>query len=203
MLWTAGPVVLALWSIATTTPSSPACASCHPREVQSYTHTRMTSAMMPAIFSPFARNLPKEPLSESADGYAFEYHLTGEGISVTASRGTDHAEGLIKWVVGSGEQGQTPLIQTRRGIAQHRVSYFPQLRRYGITVGEDAGASPNGDAALGRIWKTADLAQCLNCHATSVSRDLTSFTPGIQCFDVIPEQRNIRAATECRSTPAS
>jgi hypothetical protein len=186
MLRTAGSVVLALWSVTTAMPSSPACASCHPREVQSYAHTRMATAMMPAIFSPFARNLPKEPLRESADGYAFEYRVTDEGISVTASRGTDHAQGLIKWVVGAGEAGQTPLIQTRRGIAQHRVSYFPQLRRYGITVGDDAGASPNADAALGRIWKTADLAKCLNCHATSVSSDLATFTPGIQCIRCHP-----------------
>ena len=186
MLWTAPFAVLALSSIASSTPLASECASCHPQEVESYSHTRMASALVPALSSPFARNLPNQPLLESADGYAFEYRLTDQGILVTAARGTDRAEGLIKWVVGSGEQGQTPFIQTRRGIAQSRVSYFPQLRRYGITVGEDAGASANAESALGRIWKTSDLAQCLNCHATSVSSDLTTFTPGIQCIRCHP-----------------
>lgn len=186
MLWSTGFVVLAFWSTATGTQSASNCASCHPREVHSYAHSRMATAMMPATGSPFALNLPTQPLRESADGYAFKYRVTDQGISVTASRGTDQAEGLIQWVVGSGEQGQTPFVQTPKGIAQHRVSYFPQLQRYGITVGDDAGTSSNAESALGRIWKRADLAQCLNCHATSVSTDLTTFTPGIQCIRCHP-----------------
>ena len=181
-----GVLVLAVSAAVTGAPSTSACARCHPREVRAHERTRMATAMMPALASPFARNLPTQPLSESADGYAFEYRVTDQGLLVIASRGKDRAQGIIEWVIGSGEQGQTPLVRTAHGIAQHRVSYFPQLNRYGITIGDDAGSSPNAESALGRSWSKSDLKACLNCHATSVSENLQDFIPGIQCIRCHP-----------------
>lgn len=186
MGWRLATVAIALLGAAQSGTTASECATCHPREARDHARTRMAHAMVPALISAFAQNLPAQPLRESEDGFRFAYRLTDKGISVTASRGNDHAEGLIEWMVGSGEQGQTPLVQLRAGIAQHRVSYFPQLHRYGITIGDDPGTSASAEAALGRKWNTHDLAECLNCHATSVSSDLARFVPGVQCVRCHP-----------------
>ena len=177
---------LALVAVLPVAAAVPRCAACHPKEAEAHAQTRMAHALVPALQSAFARNLPDHPLSESNGGYLFDYRPVDNGIAVTTVRGLDEAQGFIRWVIGAGEQGQTPLVETHAGIAQHRVSYFPQLKRYGVTVGDDPGASANAEAALGRTWSKRDLHDCLNCHATSVSSDLKSFTPGVQCLKCHP-----------------
>lgn len=163
-------------------PAVRPCAACHPAETAAHDRTRMAHAMMPALESPFVQNLPaKHPLHESGQGYLFSYERLPNAVRVTAFRGLDSAEGVIEWVLGAGAQGQTPLVRTGAGVRESRVSYFPQLHQYGVTVGQDAGASPNAAAALGLKQSTHDLGTCLGCHATSVGRDLTPLVPGIQC----------------------
>ncbi|MBV8866540.1 MAG: hypothetical protein JO210_14195, partial [Acidobacteriaceae bacterium] len=157
------------------------CAGCHPAETRLHERTRMAHAMVPAMDSAFGENLPDRPLRESGDGYEFHFGRTLAGLSITAERGTDTREGVIEWVLGAGAQGQTPLVRTQNGILESRISYFPQLHQYGITIGQDAGASPNAIAALGRRQSLRDLQMCIGCHATAISRDLEPVVPGVQC----------------------
>ena len=100
---------------------------------------------------------------------------------MTAIRGTSQSEGLIEWVLGAGAQGQTPLVRSSNGMLESRVSYFPQLHQYGITVGQNAGASDSPQAALGRKQNPHDLQNCIACHSTAITRDLQPGIPGIQC----------------------
>jgi hypothetical protein len=142
----------------------------------------MAHALMPAAESAFVRNLPEGPaLHESGEGYLFLYERMAAGVRVTAFRGSDRAAATIEWVLGAGAQGQTPLVKTADGVRESRVSYFPQLHQYGITVGQNASASLNASAALGLIESRHDLATCLGCHATAITTDLTPAIPGIQC----------------------
>jgi hypothetical protein len=141
----------------------------------------MAHAMIPVLESAFAKNLADRQLRESTDGYTFTYRRVGSGIKVTAARGDDKADGLIEWVLGAGAQGQTPLVRTPDASLESRVSYFPGLDQYGITVGQDGGASPDAYAALGRKQSSHDIQACLACHATQVSQDLNPIVPGIQC----------------------
>jgi hypothetical protein len=157
------------------------CATCHPAETAAHDRTRMAHAMMPTLESPFVQNLPaKQPLHESGQGYLFSYERLPDAVRVTAFRGLDSADGVIEWVLGAGAQGQTPLVRTATGVRESRVSYFPQLHQYGVTVGQDAGPSLSAAAALGLKQSPHDLGTCLGCHATSVSRNLTPLVPGIQ-----------------------
>jgi hypothetical protein len=147
----------------------------------------MAHAMMPAGESAFVRNLPEGPaLHESGEGYLFLYERMAADVRVTAFRGLDTARGMIEWVLGAGAQGQTPLVDTAAGIRESRVSYFPQLHQYGITVGQNAGASPNAAAALGLLESRHDAAACLGCHATAVTAGLTPAIPGVQCVRCHP-----------------
>ncbi|HLH02905.1 MAG TPA: hypothetical protein VKX25_09055 [Bryobacteraceae bacterium] len=141
----------------------------------------MANAMHPAALSAFAQSLPEKPLHESAGGYEFEFQRSPDSIQVTAERGTDRASGTIHWVLGAGAQGETPLIATAAGTLESRISFFPQLPRYGITIGQHAADSTSAQAALGRLQTREMLAQCLGCHATAVTRDLEPVVPGVQC----------------------
>src|ERR1700685_94932 len=162
-------------------PPTPECAACHPAEVKLHAQTRMAHAMSPALSSAFAQNLPEQPLRESGDGFSIAYGRLANGLSVTAMRGSSRAEGSIDWVLGAGAQGQTPLVQALDGMRESRVSYFPQLHQYGITVGQDAGASPNAESALGFKENARDLQSCLGCHSSAITRDLQPVVPGVQC----------------------
>jgi hypothetical protein len=162
--------------------ASEACAACHPAETAAHEQSRMAHAMMPALESAFVHNLPSGPaLHESGKGYLFLYERLAAGVRVTAFRGLESAAGTIEWVVGAGAQGQTPLVNTDGDLRESRVSYFPQLHQYGITVGQNAGASPNAAAALGVLESRSEARTCLGCHATRITGDLTPAVPGVQC----------------------
>ncbi len=157
------------------------CAGCHPAETKLHERTRMAHAMVPALSSDFARNLPEQPLRESDTGYQLSYGRSPRGIEVNAGRGSEQAAGVIEWVLGAGAQGITPLVRASNGILESRVSYFPQLHQYGITIGQPPGASPSAAAALGRHQNSRDLQSCIGCHATAITRTLEPVIPGVQC----------------------
>jgi hypothetical protein len=180
MWWRVAAVPLVCFAVARAA-ETPDCVACHPAEAKLHAQTRMAHAMSPALSSAFAQNLPTQPLRESGDGYHFLYHIQATGISVTATRTTDQATGLIQWVLGAGAQGQTPLVESLEGMRESRVSYFPQLHQYGITIGQHAGASPTAPAALGLKKSARDLEACLGCHSSAITRDLQPVVPGVQC----------------------
>jgi Cytochrome c3 len=158
------------------------CVRCHPAESRLHEQTRMAHAMLPAVESAFGRNLPEQPLREPPGGYQISYRLSPFGsISVKAQRGTHQAAGKIEWVMGAGAQGQTPLVETAGATLESHVSYFPQLGRFGITIGQDGGPSSNAEVALGAKQSTATLKSCLRCHATGITADFQPVTPGVQC----------------------
>lgn len=181
MRWRVVLPALASLAAAVGAPPAPECAGCHPAEAKLHASSRMARAMVPASGSAFAQDLPDQPLHESSDGYSFLYRRTNEGIAITVLRGGSRGDGLIEWVLGAGAQGQTPLVRTGDEVLESRVSYFPQLHQYGITVGQDAGASPSAQKALGVKLNAPTLQSCIGCHATAMTRDLRPVTPGVQC----------------------
>ena len=64
---------------------------------------------------------------------------------------------------------------------EHRVSLYT-ASGYGLTIGHENGISASAVKALGLVLSDADARTCFNCHATSVSPDLTHLTPGVQCI---------------------
>ena len=167
---------------ASASGSGTACMNCHPAETKSHEQTRMAHAMMSAAGSSFGKNLPDQPLRESDHGYQVSYQLSPFGlILVTASRSGDTATGQIEWVLGAGAQGQTPLVESGGKILESHVSYFPGLGRFGITVGQEGGASRSALAALGEVEDPRAVKKCVGCHATGVTEALQPVEPGVQC----------------------
>ncbi len=177
-----GVVLAVVWAAALAGGAGVDCASCHPAETKLHERSRMAHAMVAAAESAFGKNLPGQPLRESAGGYGVSYKMSPFGsINVTAERGADRAEGRIDWVMGAGAQGQTPLVEAGGATLESHVSYFPELGRFGITIGQEGGASPNAQAALGVKQSARAVRACVECHATGVTADLQPVTPGVQC----------------------
>jgi hypothetical protein len=178
------PAWLTVIAIATVAAgaTNPECARCHSAETKLHERSRMAHAMSPALDSAFGKNLPAQSVREPGGGCEISYRVSPFGsILVTAMRGADRADGRIEWVMGAGAQGETPLLETAAGTLESHVSYFPQLGRFGITIGQAGGPSPTAEAALGVKQGPKTLRACLGCHATAVTSDLKPVTPGVQC----------------------
>ncbi len=181
MKWTVALLAVACSAALKSAPATAECSSCHPAETRLHAGTRMAHAMVPASGSAFAENVPNQPLRESADGFMFTYRSEENGVVVTAFRGAERADGVIRWVLGAGAQGQTPLVEGSAIRRESRVSYFPQLHQYGVTIGQNAGPSANAESALGVKLNRQDLQNCIGCHSTAITRDLEPVVPGVQC----------------------
>jgi hypothetical protein len=154
-----------------------ACKTCHPAETRLHEQTRMAHAMVPAPDSVFARNLPDRPLSDSVNHLFVSYKRAENGIEVTVTKNGNETQGLIQWVMGAGAQGETPIVRSAGKAFESRVSYFSQVHRYGITVGQEG----RSDDWLGRYQSSHALQACLGCHASAITRDLQPVVPGVQC----------------------
>lgn len=131
--------------------------------------------------SDFAQKAQGGLLHEASGGYEFIYQETGQGLRVISHRGTDYAVGQVRWLLGAGVQGETPIVQSGPNFYESRVSFFPQLQQFGITVGQSAEASANAAAALGRKESRSKLLECLSCHATVADDTFAEVTPGVSC----------------------
>ena len=173
-------MLLASFAALSATAAVP-CAPCHPREAASYAGTRMASALLPVRDSAFAKAIDRVALHEAGNGFQYVYTKTADGLLVSASRDGDVAAGEIQWVLGSGAQGQTPIVKAGVQFFESRVSFFPRLGQYGITVGQSAAASSHALASLGRPKSEAELTQCFGCHAKVLDTGTQSVVPGVQC----------------------
>ncbi len=171
--------MLAIWRCMSI--SGQECVTCHPAETKSHAATRMAHAMVAAGESGFGKNLPDRALREPGGGFEFTFGRDWLGVTMTAERGNERAQGTIEWVMGAGAQGQTPLVKTADGrTLESRISYFPQLGQYGITIGQPGGASASAGSALGVVQSARALAECVGCHSTSTSTS-KEVQPGVQC----------------------
>lgn len=181
MGWRVALLTLAFSNVFGAATPAPECATCHPAETKLHANTRMAHAMIPARESAFAQNLPDHPLRESGGGFAFIYRRFENGIQVTSFREAGRADGVIEWVLGAGAQGQTPIVKEGETRRESRVSYFPELHQYGITVGQSAGSSESAESGLGRKLKPREFEECIGCHTTATTGDAKATTPGVQC----------------------
>jgi hypothetical protein len=105
---------------------------------------------------------------------------------VQARRGQDSAAGVIDWVFGAGQQGQTPLVRLGASFLEHRISYYPEAGRFDLTMGHRSGISESAADALGQGRSRGEVAKCMSCHATRISNDLQPLIAGIQCVRCHP-----------------
>jgi hypothetical protein len=161
---------------------------CHAEIYNKQSKSNHAHALRPIRGSELERLLKSNPIGERG-GYRFEYRDASPGLTVTA-RGTggDDAAATLEWAFGTGSVGMTPVGRYADGqYFEHRVSYYAQAKRLGITPGQPVRPSSNATQALGTRQKPGEIRQCFNCHSTRLDvtsdavLDLTSMEPGVQC----------------------
>lgn len=76
----------------------------------------------------------------------------------------------VKWAFGSGEQAITPVIGRDGKWIEHRVSWYRDGNRLGLTPGHD----PAAPDLTGVEQTPGNAARCFGCHTTGG-------VPGVQC----------------------
>lgn len=99
------------------------------------------------------------------------------------SRGTDRLEMLLEWCFGTGAKGYTPVGRVNGEFVEHRVSWYRESGRLGLTTGHSPESPGDLQAALGIAQTPQMTSRCFGCHATGVKSggDLTGMAPGVNC----------------------
>ncbi|MBI2685668.1 MAG: hypothetical protein HYX27_05075 [Acidobacteria bacterium] len=153
--------------------AQPPCANCHPREAERHAATNHANTLRRPATSAFARNLPDAPLGEARGGFLLTYRQTGDTLTIRAARGKAEAEGRIEWILGAGDQGETPLVNIAGRWLEHRISFYTKPQRYDLTLGHQPGISRSPEHALGIPQSESTIRQCLACHGER--------PPGLTC----------------------
>jgi tetratricopeptide (TPR) repeat protein len=127
--------------------------------------------------SPLASKLIGHTVQEKS-GLRFEYSPSAKGIQVTVVRSGRSASAVLEWAFGAGVRGITPVGSIDGGYFEHRVSWYTEGDRTGLTMGHGAAAPADMQAALGQKQPADVIARCFDCHATDAKGDMR---PGIEC----------------------
>jgi hypothetical protein len=175
-----GRFVIALF-LCVSAAAAPDCAGCHPREAAEYATSAHAHSLQKPAESNFYKSLPGVPIGEARGGFLLNYRLDGAALRVNATRGPETAAASIKWVFGAGRQAETPVAVAGQALFEHRISYYRENGRFGLTIGQQGGVSSSPRSALGRQLDPDEAKRCFGCHASAGLPDDPAFTPGISC----------------------
>ncbi len=177
----AGLLAAGLGSAAEFTGAA-SCGECHPKQYQSQSTTHHARALRPIQDTPLADLLTREPLRERS-GVIFQYRRAPGGVEVSVVKGSASVRMLLEWCFGAGSQGYTPVGRVGAEYVEHRVSWYRESGRLGLTAGHPESAPLDLDSALGIPQSPQMISRCFGCHATGVEGgpDLTRMRPGVTC----------------------
>jgi len=162
-----------------------ACAPCHASQYDRQTATRHAAALRPILRSALPSLLVGHSFVDHG-GASFEYTASPDGVAVTARRDDDQRSALLEWAFGAGKQGITPVGRFEGRYFEHRLSWYEEPKRLGVTFGHPVRQSGEARSALGLIQSPDVIYRCFRCHATGVEHgssgpDLASMLPGVTC----------------------
>jgi hypothetical protein len=145
--------------------------------------------MAQALQSPMeSKILQANPSMTFRNGsYLYAVAKTKDGGSFTVTDGKRSISAPIRWAVGygTGEVGQTFVLEYGGLFYESRVSYFAQAGRLDITVGHPREEPEILEEALGNWLGDAALMSCLQCHATAATTadrlQVDRMIPGVAC----------------------
>ncbi len=173
-----------------------ACAECHPTQFRLQSGTHHAKALGRIGDSPLAIILQGTSLQEKT-GIRFEYRAARDGVVASMIKKSDHFDLLLEWVFGAGSKAYTPVGRIGDEFVEHRVSWYKQSGRLGLTPGHSAALPADAQSAAGVIESREAITRCFGCHATGVQDgpDLSGMRPGVTCERCHgPGSRHIAAA---------
>lgn len=100
-----------------------------------------------------------------------EYLYAGSQVSIT--RGEERAVAEFLWAFGAGTQAITPVLKRKGRYVEHRVSWYREGNRLGLTVGHEPRVL-DLEESLGVVQSERNVARCFGCHQTAGE-------PGVVC----------------------
>lgn len=161
--------------------AEPTCAPCHPRQTGQHANTNHARTLRRAGTTEFARAISDRPIGEARGGFLLMYRQEGDRLLVRAERGKTFAEGQIDWVLGAGDQGQTPLVSLAGRWLEHRISFYTKPGRFDLTLGHAPGASGTAVKALGIAQPEATVRKCVGCHGKVTAGTFGVAEAGVGC----------------------
>ncbi|MBI3681263.1 MAG: cytochrome c3 family protein [Acidobacteria bacterium] len=141
------------------------CAPCHAERVRAQAATAHAQALRPYAGEHFNGRTLRE------QGGA-EYSYRGNQVLVT--RAGESAEFLIRWAFGSGVQAVTPVLERGGRWIEHRVTWYREGNRLGLTPGHAITPGPEIVDSLGIVQTERNVQRCFGCHTTGGE-------PGVTC----------------------
>src|SRR6202011_4735212 len=124
--------------------------------------------------------VPEHPLTSSfpIDGqlnrpptYRFEFSRTATELRTRIFDKYDVMDSPLEWDLGAGRQAVTFVSRVDKDwYVEHYASYYPALRAWGATPGQDAIHPTTLPQAAGVLYRISDpdsgIAGCFECHTT-------------------------------------
>lgn len=137
------------------------------------------------------------------------YSYAGTAVEVGRDEGAEPLKAAVTWAFGAGAQAVTPVIERNGEWIEHRVSWYREGNRLGLTPGHDVQAPLELEDALGVVQTPRNAARCFGCHQTRAE-------PGVHCqachgdaatHRARPERgnvtrdRSVSACAQCHRSP--
>jgi hypothetical protein len=177
-------------------PSDPyvgprACAECHPDQFALYSRSGHARTLSPPGRRDIARRLDGKTIADPDSAEVrWSYQHRGGQLYIRREAQDKVEECIAEYAFGSGHHGLTfvsvidPRVPT---ILEHRISYFPQQQKLGLTAGHDERPRPPNVTPIGRLPSPDGAVKCFGCHSTQISArdgqaiDAETLIPNVSC----------------------
>ena len=149
--WFLPSLLLLLSPVHSAASSSNPCATCHPKEVEGFSH----SAMSHALRRPAQE--PQGSFEHTLSGTRFTIYSNATGFWQRMDRDGEVSEYRVDYVIGSGKHASGYLVRIGDHLFQSPLCYYPRLKRYDMAPGYEENRAPDFVRAV-----TLD---CLLCHS--------------------------------------
>lgn len=170
-----------------------ACRECHPGETASHSRSGHARTLRPAAARSVAKWLDGRSVPDPEQaGVSWTYHLSDGKLSVDRVDGKKTEHLLIEYAFGSGRHANTFVSMRSRNpdhpvALEHRLTFFAQQEKMGITPGQAAEIAEPETTAEGRVLSAPETLKCFDCHTTLTSLagqsvlDVENMWPNISC----------------------
>jgi hypothetical protein len=126
-----------------------------------------------------------EELNFQEAGVRHSLTHTSDGVTYSVSDGEKKDAATAVWAFGTGEIGQTYMLEKQGAYFESRLSYFTSLSSLDVTPGQSTEAPQGIEHALGNRLDVGAVRHCFSCHTTAAVTagkfESEKAIPGVQC----------------------
>jgi Cytochrome c554 and c-prime len=126
-----------------------------------------------------------EQLNFQDDSFQYSLSHSREGVTFSVTGGENKDAAAAVWAFGTGQFGQTFVLNKNGAYIESRLSYYTSLNALDITTGQSAETPVGVEKALGNRLDDATARRCFGCHTTAAVASSVfepeKATPGVQC----------------------